>query len=85
MPSRSVPQRSAISPTLFNIHINDMEDNIPEQANVNTQKYADDCTIDTSVRTEECSQLQSALDSVHRIELNKMDQMELNAKKTKDM
>ncbi len=78
-----VPQGSAISPTLFNIHVSDMEDNIPEQANVNTHKYADDYTMDTSVRTEECSQLQSALDSVHS--WANENKMELNAKKTKDM
>ena len=78
-----VPQGSAISPTLFNIHINDMEDNVPVQANVNTDKYADDCTIDTSVRTGELSHLQSALDSVYSWAVR--NKMELNAKKTKDM
>jgi retron-type reverse transcriptase len=59
-----VPQGSAISPTLFNIHINDMGENVSEQACVNTTKYADDCTMDTSIRTGESSDLQSALDSV---------------------
>ena len=59
-----VPQGSAISLTLFNIHINDMEKNVSEQACVKTTKYADDCTINTSIRTGESSDFQSALDSV---------------------
>jgi hypothetical protein len=54
---------SFISPTLFNKYINDMEENVSEQACVNTTKYADDCTMDTSIRTGESSDLQSALDS----------------------
>ncbi len=78
-----VSQGSVFSPTLFNLHINDMEDNIPEQANVNIHIYADDCAMDTTVRTEECGQLQSALDSVRS--WAKENKMELNAKKTKDM
>ncbi len=60
-----------------------MENNIPEQTNVNTHKYAEDCTMETSVRTKECSQLQSALDSAHS--WANENKMELNAKKTKDM
>jgi hypothetical protein len=56
-----VRQGFAISPTLFNIHINDMEENVYEQACVNTTKYADECTMDTSIRTGESSDLQSAL------------------------
>ncbi|CAB4011248.1 Hypothetical predicted protein [Paramuricea clavata] len=78
-----VPQGSAISPTLFNIHINDMEDNVSEQTCVNTTKYADDCTMDTSIRTGESSDLQSALDSVQSWAVE--NKMELNVKKTKDM
>ncbi|CAB4019987.1 Hypothetical predicted protein [Paramuricea clavata] len=78
-----VPQGSAISPTLFNIHINDMEENVSEQACVNTIKYADDCTMDTSIRLGEFSDLQSALDSVQSWAVE--NKMELNVKKTKDM
>ncbi|CAB4013597.1 Hypothetical predicted protein, partial [Paramuricea clavata] len=78
-----VPQGSAISPTLFDIHINDMEENVSEQACVNTIKYADDCTMDTSIRLGESSDLQSALDSVQSWAVE--NKMELNAKKTKDM
>ena len=39
-----VPQGSVISPTLFNVHINDLEDSIPGHLNVSSCKYADDCT-----------------------------------------
>ena len=78
-----VPQGSTISPTLFNIHINDIEDDIPVQANVSTDKYADDCTMDTAVREGEHSYLQNALDSVHSWSVR--NKMELNAKKTKEM
>jgi hypothetical protein len=74
---------SFISPTLFNKYINDMEENVSEQACVNTTKYADDCTMDTSIRTGESSDLQSALDSVQSWTVE--NKMELNAKKTKDM
>jgi hypothetical protein len=59
-----VPQGSTISPTFFNIHISDMEEKVSEQACVNTTKYADDCTMDMSIRTGESSDLQSALDPV---------------------
>ena len=78
-----VPQGSVISPTLFNIHINDLEDGVPEQSRVNTGKYADDCTMDTSVNAGEPSSLQRALDAAQGwAEENKM---KLNAKKTKNM
>jgi hypothetical protein len=60
-----------------------MEENVSEQACVNTTKYADDCTMDTSIRTGESSDLQSALDSVQSWAVE--NKMELNAKKTKDM
>ena len=78
-----VPQGSVISPTLFNTHINDLEDGVPEQPRVNTGKYADDCTMDASVNAGEPSSLQRALDAAQGwAEENKM---KLNAKKTKDM
>ncbi|CAB3982860.1 Hypothetical predicted protein [Paramuricea clavata] len=54
-----------------------------QQACVNTIKYADDCTMDTSIRLGESSDLQSALDSVQSWAVE--NKMELNAKKTKDM
>ncbi len=38
-----VPQGSVITPSLFNIHINDIENPIPDRLSINTCKYADDC------------------------------------------
>ena len=78
-----VPHGSGISPTLYNIHINDLEHGVPEQPRVNTGKYADDCTMDASVNAGEPSSLQRALDAAQGwAEENKM---KLNAKKTKNM
>jgi hypothetical protein len=44
-----VPQGSVISPTLFNIHVNDLEDTLTNNNPTNTHKYADGCTIDEVV------------------------------------
>ena len=60
-----------------------MKDDIPVQANVNTDKYTDDCTMDTAVRVGEHSYLQKTLDSVHSWSVG--NKMELNAKKTKEI
>lgn len=49
-----VPQGSVISPTLFNVHVNDLETSIPEQLSINTCKYADDCTQDEGVAQGSC-------------------------------
>ena len=40
-----VPQGGVISPTLFNVHVNDIEDCIPRGIPVSTCKNADDCTL----------------------------------------
>ena len=39
-----VPQGSVISPVLFNVIINDLEDAVPNHLPISTNKYADDCT-----------------------------------------
>ena len=41
-PAESEPN-SAISPILFNVYIDELEDTLPEHSNVNVHKYADDC------------------------------------------
>jgi retron-type reverse transcriptase len=50
-----VPQGSVISPNLFNVHINDLEDTVPNLVNINTCKYADDCTQYQIVERGTCS------------------------------
>ena len=78
-----VPQGSVISPTLFNVHINDIEDSVPNSIAVDTHKYADDCTLDQSVKEGDVSKMQEVLNSIQTwADFNKMA---LNSKKTKDM
>ena len=78
-----VPQRSVISPTLFNVHINDSEDTVPDLLNINTCKYADDCTQDQIIERGMRSSMQVVIDGLRTwAETNKMA---LNPKKTKDM
>ena len=78
-----VPQGGVISPTLFNVHINDIEDCIPRGIPVSTCKYADDCTLYELVFKDSVSQMQDAVTHLERWAVQ--NKMELNAKKTKDM
>lgn len=39
-----VPNGGVISPTLFNVHIDDIEKDIPRDLGTTTCKYADECT-----------------------------------------
>ena len=52
-----VPQGSIISPTLFNVHINDLEDTVPVHLQVSSCKYADDCTQCDIVQEDDNSNL----------------------------
>ncbi|CAB3976672.1 Hypothetical predicted protein [Paramuricea clavata] len=78
-----VPQGSAPSPTLFNIHIDDLDTSVPEDLEVSTYKYADDCTQSECIMKGECSNMQKLLDSVQN--WSNANRMKLNAKETKDM
>ena len=78
-----VPQGGVISPTLFNVHVNDIEDCIPWGIPVSTCKYADDCTLYELVFKDSVSQMQDAVTHLERWAVQ--NKMELNAKKTKDM
>ena len=53
-----VPQGGVISLTLFNMHVNDIEDCIPRGIPISTCKYADDCTQYELVFKDSVSQMQ---------------------------
>ena len=78
-----VPQGSVLSPTLFNIHIDDLDASVPEELEVGIHKYADDCTQSECIMKAKCSNMQEVLDSVQN--WSNTNKMKLNAKKTKDM
>ena len=78
-----VPQGSVISPTLFNVHINDINDSIHKSMEADAYQYADDCTLDESVTEGNVSHMQEVLNSMQKwADANKMA---LSSKKTKDM
>ena len=60
-----VPQGSVISPTLFNVHINDINDSIHKSIEADAYKYADDCTLNESVKEGNVSHMQEVLNSMH--------------------
>ena len=80
-----VPQGCVISPLLFNIHIDDIEDAIPSELRdqVRVCKYADDCTVFVKIQRGSESKMQAVLDSLQRwADINNMS---LNTTKTKDI
>jgi hypothetical protein len=81
-PSR-VPQGSVVSPTLFNVHVDDLEDCIPNYLDINTHKYTDDCTQDEVISYGSTSNMQEVFDAMNDWVVR--NKMKLNAKKTKDM
>ena len=59
-----VAQGSFISPTLLNVHVNDLENSVPDHLSINTCKYADDCTQDEVVAQGTTSHMQEVLDAM---------------------
>ena len=57
-----VPQGSVLSPTLFNIHIDDLDACVPEELKGSTHKYADDCTQSECIMKGKCTSMQEDLD-----------------------
>ena len=78
-----VPQGSLISPILFNVHINDMEDSMLDHLTINTNKYAHDCTLDEFIERGLSSHVQESTNAI--INLATENKMMINAKKHKDM
>ena len=78
-----VPQGGVISAILFNVHISDVDNDIPSSLGIKSCKFADDLTLYQIVPLHSESYMQEGVDGVKLwADRNKM---ELNAKKTKDM
>ena len=54
-------QGGVISPTLLNVHVNDIEDCIPKGIPVLTCNYADACTLYELVSKDSVSQVQDVV------------------------
>jgi hypothetical protein len=68
---------------LFNAHVDDLKDCIPNHLDINTHKYADDCTQDEVIPYGSTSNMQGVLDAMNDWALR--NKKKLNAKKTKGM
>ena len=78
-----VPQGSVISPTLFNVYVNDFENSVPDHLSISTCKYADDCTQDEVIAQGTTSHMQVVLDASQKWATE--NKMKINPQKTKDM
>ena len=77
-----VPQGGVISPTLFNVHINDIEEGNPRELFISTCRYADDCTQYQLVPLNSKSRMKDVVN--HLDSWDAVNKIEINAKKTKD-
>ncbi|CAB4022209.1 Hypothetical predicted protein [Paramuricea clavata] len=82
LPNRSPPGIGYIT-NIFNVHVDDLEGCIPNYLDINTHKYADDCTQDEVIPYGSTSNMQEVLDAIN--DWAHRNKMKLNAKKTKDM
>ena len=80
-----VPQGSVIAPTLFITYIDDLEDTLPEQLKVSTEKYADDSTQHQAMSLASGSNLQQSINDHEGNNWATLNRMTINAKKTKVM
>ena len=62
---------SVVSPILFNVHVNALEDTVPNHLNVNTHKYVD-CTEDQIVGKGKRNLIQEIIDAVYEWADNKV-------------
>ena len=78
-----VPQGCVMSPMLFNVHVDDLENVMPNNLSINTCKYADDCTLDEIVALGSTSHMQKVLETSQKWAIH--NRMRMNPDKTKDM
>ena len=72
-----------MSPMLFNVHVDDLENVMPNNLSINTCKCADDCTQDEIVALGSTSHMQKVLETSQEWAVD--NRMRINPDKTKDM
>ena len=74
-----VPRGGVLSPTLFNVFVNDIDDCCPPGVSISTCKYADDCIQYEPVPTGSDSHMQVVMGNLEAWAVR--NKMEINAKK----
>lgn len=77
------PQGGVISPTLFNVFVNDIDDYCPQGVTISTYKYVDNYTQYGLVPSDSHSHMQEVMGNL--VAWADRYKMEINAKKTKEM
>ena len=72
-----------MSPTLFNVNVDDLENAMPNNLSIKTCKYADDCTQDEIVALGSTSHMQKLLETSEEWAVD--NRMRINPKKTEGM